>query len=239
MPARGGTASPSSARGSRRGSPAPTGKSYRRMKNPTTPMTYMIRTSTSELAQAVDAERGEDQDRRRRAAARGIARSFTQRRMSGRFSTSSITLPMYRLAISAQTRSGEFCRTAAARAAGCRSGRRPAGSPPSPRWGCRASAAAPARPENAALLAASGPATPSIAPLPELAPVLRQPLLEPVGQEGRDLGAARPAARRSGSRAPCRAARASRTAPVVAVHAAASRGPGRSPSLSCRRRDAT
>ena len=45
-------------------------------------------------------------------------------------------------------------------------------------------------PAAEALLAASGPATPSIAPVVPNSSVLRQLLLQRVGQEGRDFGAA-------------------------------------------------
>ena len=96
---------------------------------------------------------------------RGICSTFTHSPASGRFSTMSSTLPMYRLAISAQTRSPWFWKS----------------------WGpgwmpydwkavmMMAAVAVVGRPRvssgtstpaAAALLAASGPATPSIAPRP-------------------------------------------------------------------------
>ena len=45
-------------------------------------------------------------------------------------------------------------------------------------------------PATAALLAASGPATPSIAPLPNSSGFLARRFSTQIGEEGRDLGAA-------------------------------------------------
>ena len=68
-------------------------------------------------------------------------------------------------------------------------------------------------PAAEALLAASGPATPSMAPWPNSSGSRREPLLDRVRQQRRQLGAAGRAARRAGSRWPCRAATASTIAP--------------------------
>ena len=79
-------------------------------------------------------------------------------------------------------------------------------------------------PENEALLAASGPATPSIAPLPNSSGRLRQALLDGVGQERRQLGAA---GRQRAEREPDRrrrAAMASTSADVGAAEPARRRG---------------
>src|SRR6266542_3486472 len=96
---------------------------------------------------------------------RGIWSTLTQTRISGRFSASSRTLPTYSEAISAHTRSGDFSNSCGP---GCRL----------KIWNAASITAAVAEvgmpkvssgtstPENDALFAASGPATPSIAPLP-------------------------------------------------------------------------
>ena len=68
-------------------------------------MTYIQHQVHHELAHAVHAERREHEDRRRRAAGAGSRAASPTGRSSGRFSTSSITLPMYRLAMSPHTRS--------------------------------------------------------------------------------------------------------------------------------------
>ena len=64
---------------------------------------YSSTRSNGRLAHAVHAHRGEDQDAGVERSGFGIFSSLTHRPTSGRFSTSSITLPMYSDAISAHT----------------------------------------------------------------------------------------------------------------------------------------
>ena len=123
------------------------------------------------------------------SSGRGTSSTFTQTCTSGRFSSSSITLATYSEAISVHTRSllfsnssGPGCRLKIWKAASMIAAVADVGSP--------SVSSGTSVPENDALLAASGPATPSIAPSPHSASRF-EPALGRVGEERRHLRAAR------------------------------------------------
>ena len=183
--------------------------------------------SNDRAVQAVGAERREHEDAGVEQRPRDRAAAAPTAPTSGRLSTSSITLPMYRLAISAQTSVGcvwnssgpgcrPYCWNAASRIAAVAEVGRPSVS------------SGTSTPAADALFAASGPATPSIAPWPNSSGCLRQLLLDRVGQERRNLGAAgRQHAERKADRGAAQP-RLPRAPPVVARHPERARASSRS-----------
>ena len=175
---------------------------------------------------------------RHRATAAGSRAAAPTSPTSGRLSTSSMTLAMNRLAIRPQTRSGRSANSSGP-------GLRPYCWKPASIIAAVAEVGRPSVssgtsvPAAEALLAASGPATPSIAPWPNSSGCLVEPLLGRIGQEGRDLGAA--GRQRADREAEQRAAqpRPSTSASSPPWSSRASRAPARASPRRRWRREAT